>query len=352
MSRGIPTLRTERLLLRAPCAADLASVLAQYSDPEVARHIGDGRPSDEVAAWRALAAWLGEWHLRDHGLWVIEQDGVRAGDVSVHRPESWPHPEIGWGLAREFWGRGIAGEAAATAIAFAWTRLDPARLISYIQPGNDRSRRLAERLGARQMETVSLNGIVHEVWEHARPVVPPAEPETVDWTPLIEAPPLETERLRLRGFRSSDLDAYAAISADPEVMRFIGIGEPISRNVTYRSMAFFLGHWQMLGHGMWVIEEKATGRLVGRAGLQKPAGWPDLEIGWTLARQVWGRGYAFEAAQAAIAWSREVMGPQRLISLIRPGNTRSIALARRLGAQLEQTIDFLGGPAEVWVHGD
>jgi RimJ/RimL family protein N-acetyltransferase len=350
VTRGIPTLRTERLTLRAPRLDDMPSVLAQYSDAEVARHIGDGAPSDEVAVWRAMAAWLGEWHLRDHGLWAIEVDGVRGGDVSVHRPEGWRDPEIGWSLVRRHWGQGMATEAATLVIDWAWSHLDPERLISYIQPGNARSLRLASRLCARKAETVLLNGIPHEVWEHPRPEATRAAPAAVGATPLVEAPVIGTERLRLRGFRAEDLDAYAAMSADPEVMRFIGGGGPISREIAYRSMAFFLGHWQLLGHGMWAVEERETGRLVGRAGLQNPAGWPDLEIGWTLARDVWGRGYATEAARAAIAWQREILGDRRLISLIRPQNRRSQAVARRLGAQLEETIDFWGAPAEVWVH--
>jgi RimJ/RimL family protein N-acetyltransferase len=75
---------------------------------------------------------------------------------------------------------------------------------------------------------------------------------------------LETPRLLLRAFRGGDLEAYAAMSADPEVMRYIGAGASLDRNESWRSISGMLGHWQLLGYGMWALEEKATGALVGR----------------------------------------------------------------------------------------
>ena len=116
---------------------------------------------------------------------------------------------------------------------------------------------------------------------------------------------LETERLRLRMFRETDLDAYAAMSADPEVMRYLGAtGEPLTRREAWRQMAMFLGHWQLRGYGVWVVEERASGALVGRIGLFNPDGWPGLECIWTLARGAWGKGYATEGARVRVHRSR------------------------------------------------
>lgn len=161
---------------------------------------------------------------------------------------------------------------------------------------------------------------------------------------------LTTARLRLRQFKQSDLDAYAAMCADAEVMAHLGQGGPVGRDIAWRGMALFCGEWSLHGYGMWAIEEQSSGRLVGRTGYLNPEGWPGCEAGWMLARECWGRGYAFEATQAAIHYGRSHLGISELISLIRPANTRSIALAERLGARLAESIDFLGTPAGVYRH--
>jgi RimJ/RimL family protein N-acetyltransferase len=161
---------------------------------------------------------------------------------------------------------------------------------------------------------------------------------------------ISTPRLRLRPFREDDLDAYAAMSADAEVMQYIGSGGPVGRDIAWRGMAMFLGQWALRGHGMWAIERRSDARLIGRAGFLQPEGWPGCELGWLLARDVWGQGYAFEAAAAALACGRNELGLGEVISLIRPDNQRSIALARRLGAQDTGAIDFLGGTTLRFLH--
>jgi RimJ/RimL family protein N-acetyltransferase len=159
---------------------------------------------------------------------------------------------------------------------------------------------------------------------------------------------VETPRLLLRPFCNADLDAYAAMSADAEVMRYIGNGDTLGRDMVWRQMAGFLGHWVLRGHGMWAIEERASGRLIGRVGFLNPEGWPGAELGWLLARDAWGQGYATEAARAALDCGRRELGLGELISLIRPDNQRSAALVARLGAAREKSIDFLGGQVDVW----
>jgi RimJ/RimL family protein N-acetyltransferase len=159
---------------------------------------------------------------------------------------------------------------------------------------------------------------------------------------------LETPRLRLRAFRSHDLDAYAAMCADPEVMRYLGPGLTLSRTDSWRSIASMLGHWRLLGYGMWALESKADGAFLGRAGFLDPPGWPGFELGWTLAREHWGNGYATEAARAALTYAFDILGRDRVISLIRPGNERSVRVAGRLGAKLAGEVDLLGSTALVY----
>ena len=108
-------------------------------------------------------------------------------------------------------------------------------------------------------------------------------------------------------FRASDFDDYAACVGDADVMRHIGDGKPLDREGAWRSMAALSGHWNLRGYGLWAVEEKASGRLVGRVGYFFPEGWPQEEIGWLFRRDVWGRGYATEAATAALARGREFL---------------------------------------------
>src|SRR5262245_30514928 len=128
---------------------------------------------------------------------------------------------------------------------------------------------------------------------------------------------LETDRLILRWFRESDFEEYAQMCADPEVMRFLG-GSPWTPMEAWRHMASVMGHWYFRGHGAWVVEEKESGHLVGRIGLIHPVGWPGFELGWTLARQSWGRGYATEGARRALDYAFNEMDRDHVISCIAP----------------------------------
>ncbi|HJQ34364.1 MAG TPA: GNAT family N-acetyltransferase [Pyrinomonadaceae bacterium] len=159
---------------------------------------------------------------------------------------------------------------------------------------------------------------------------------------------LKTERLVLRMLREDDFEQYAAIVADPEVARHLSDGKPLSRADAWRQMAFVVGHWQLRGYGMWAVEEAATGRLAGRIGFLNPEGWPGFELGWTLAPEFWGRGYATEGARRALEYAFTEMGREHVISLIRPDNLPSIRVAERLGERLEGSAQIFGAEARVY----
>ncbi len=161
-------------------------------------------------------------------------------------------------------------------------------------------------------------------------------------------PEFKTGRLLLRGLRADDLDAYAVMYADPEVMRYLEDGRPLDRAAAWRSMAVHLGHWSLRGYGQWAVVERVTGELVGRAGLWQPDGWPGLEVGWLLGRPHWGQGYAAEAGQAAVAFAFDELGADHVISLIRPDNKPSIRVAERLGETYERTVDLHGARAHIY----
>ena len=154
---------------------------------------------------------------------------------------------------------------------------------------------------------------------------------------------LETQRLLLREFRADDVAACAEMCADPDVMRYMSpTGAPLSRADAWRQLAMFAGHWTLRGFGMWAVEERATGRFAGRVGLHYPEGWPEREVGWALARGFWGRGFATEAARAAVACAFERLGWDHVISCILPENRRSIAVAERLGATFDRALEIHG----------
>ena len=157
-------------------------------------------------------------------------------------------------------------------------------------------------------------------------------------------PELTTPRLRLRAFEPRDVDAYAAMMADPEVTRYIGDGRPLTRADAWRQLATFVGHWALRGFGLWAVEERGTGEFLGRIGCWEPDGWPGFELAYTLARPAWGRGYAREGAAAALAHARDTLGRTDVISLIRPANARSIRVAESLGAVRDGTVELFGRP--------
>jgi len=160
---------------------------------------------------------------------------------------------------------------------------------------------------------------------------------------------LDTDRLILRMFREDDAEAYARICADPAVMRYLGEGKTLSLPEAWRQMAFFVGHWHLLGYGQFALEEKSSGRLIGRVGFQNPKGWPGFELGWTLARESWGKGYASEGARYVLKYAFEELDRDHVISLINPDNKPSIKVAERLGEKLEGKTELFGN--EVLIYG-
>jgi RimJ/RimL family protein N-acetyltransferase len=158
---------------------------------------------------------------------------------------------------------------------------------------------------------------------------------------------LETERLLLRMFRDEDFEAYAEFCADPDVMRYL-TGKPMTRVEAWRHMAMMVGHWTLRGYGMWAVEERATGAFIGRIGFNDPEGWPAFEIGWTLGRPYWGKGYATEGARVALDYAFDKLDKPHVISLIHPENRGSIAVAEKLGEKLEGETEVLGMPVLIY----
>jgi RimJ/RimL family protein N-acetyltransferase len=149
-------------------------------------------------------------------------------------------------------------------------------------------------------------------------------------------------------YRLSDFEDHYRLCADPNIMRYLWGGKPMSRLEAWRHMAFLVGHWELLGYGYYAAEEKATGRFVGRIGFTNPDGWPGFEIGWTLAPEFHGRGFATEAAKFLLDYAFTEMGRDHVISVIHRDNKPSMRVAERLGEKFEGETDFLGVPMLIY----
>lgn len=177
----------------------------------------------------------------------------------------------------------------------------------------------------------------------------------MDWQSIR----IETERLILRPPRLEDFDGWAANMADEEAARFIGGYQP--RAAAWRNFLVMAGAWQMQGFAMFSVIERATGRWIGRLGPWQPEGWPGTEVGWGLAREAWGKGYAREGAAAAIDWAFEHLGWTEVIHSINADNVPSLALAKRLGSRFlrhsalpepyqDITVEIWGQTREEWLR--
>ena len=164
---------------------------------------------------------------------------------------------------------------------------------------------------------------------------------------------IETKRLVLRRVTAADLDELIAIHADPDIQRFMGAFDQ-DRAIEWLDRVDRA--WQDHGYGRLAITDRATGRLLGRTGLQYFEQFAETELGWTLRRDAWGCGYATEAARACADWAFGEFEIPYLTSLIEPDNQRSIKLAERLGLTplrndvlLERPFVVYAVTREIWL---
>jgi RimJ/RimL family protein N-acetyltransferase len=152
----------------------------------------------------------------------------------------------------------------------------------------------------------------------------------------LAPPELTTERLRLRAHRLADYEDCCRLTSDPEAVRAI-FRQPMSREDTWHRLLRFAGHWHLLGYGLLIVEERASGRVVGEVGLadfHRGLGedfdrWP--ECAWMISSDVHGRGYATEAAAAMLGWMETSFAPPRTVCIIDPENAPSLRVAQKLG---------------------
>jgi RimJ/RimL family protein N-acetyltransferase len=161
---------------------------------------------------------------------------------------------------------------------------------------------------------------------------------------MTPAPTLTTARLVLRGPQKRDLAAFTAWVTRSERMAHVG-GADTEGNA-WRGFIAGIGHWHWHGYGFFTVTEKTSGIAAGRVGIINHIEWPQPEMAWHMFDGFEGRSYAFEAACAVREWAGRTLGLEPLISLISPANTRSLALAARLGAS-EERRDVIDGESVI-----
>ena len=168
---------------------------------------------------------------------------------------------------------------------------------------------------------------------------------------------LQTPRLLLRVPTLDDHERWAEMMANEDAARFIGGVQP--KPVVWRMIMQMAGAWSLTGISMFSVIEKVSGRWIGRIGPWQPFGWPGTEVGWGLHPDAWGKGYAVEAATAAIDFAFDTLGWSEVIHCINPSNTPSQAVARRLGSRIlrqanlpapfeHETVDVWGQTRDEW----
>lgn len=165
----------------------------------------------------------------------------------------------------------------------------------------------------------------------------------------MEAPTLESERLRLRPYRETDLEAQAAVLGDREVMAHLG-GNPLLREEAWRRMLAAPGLWVLLGFGYWLVERKEDGAYLGQVGFAdfKRDMVPSIEgmpeMGWIFGRHAQGQGYATEAGLRALAWADEALPGREITAIIGLTNEPSIRVAERIGFAVREEALYRGEP--------
>jgi RimJ/RimL family protein N-acetyltransferase len=165
---------------------------------------------------------------------------------------------------------------------------------------------------------------------------------------------IRTERLLLRMPRPDDAPGLLEAFADPEAMRYIGDGSTTDLSGSEQAVERWLERWNAWGIGMCVVERREDSRVLGRAGFLRwdPETWEiggsETELGWGLAREHWGRGYATEAGLALRDWALGERGLTRLVSLIQHGNLRSARVAEKLGERYERDVEVGGKPTRLY----
>jgi len=333
---SLVALHTPRLWLRPLRPDDAQALFAIYSDPAFMRYWSTPPWTSIEQAHAMIERDQRELPAGEHlrlGI-TLRDSGTLIGTVSLfHLDAGCRRAEIGYGIAPAHWRQGYQREAVSAVITLAFGELALNRLEADIDPDNHASARALEALGFR------LEGRLRERW------IVDGRPSdsaiygllAADWPgqrsapALLTAPPtLETDRLRLIPPSAACAEAWTRFYTDPVASHHYG--GPISAAAAWTRLASDLGSWALQGFGVWALQRRDSGEIVGACGFWQGLGWP-RELTWWLLPEARGQGLAAEASRAAIAHAHRVFGWPEVQTYMNDDNAEARALVRRLGAE-------------------
>lgn len=334
---GVPELRTERLLLRPFGSGDVDDVFAYATDPEWSRYLPVPDPYTRRDAEEFVARCLladGEKRFE----WAVVHEGRVSGGVSlrVQRPGV---AEMGYSIARPLWGQGLATEAARAVVEHAFENLGLVHVHAYADIRNEASWRVMEKLGMQRVGVAHgdrlvggerVDSVSYEILrEGSSPADEQAPPQPAEAGPSE----LRTPRLLLRPYHFDDVDDVFAYGSDEEWGRYLDVPRPYTRRSAEEDVARAI----LAGAAspMWAIVHE--GQVVGGVTvIDRGAG--AAELGYSLARPLWGRGLMTEAATAAVAYGFETLDLVRIYASTDTRNVGSWRVMEKLGMKREGVL--------------
>ncbi|MHB9004140.1 MAG: GNAT family N-acetyltransferase [Coriobacteriia bacterium] len=322
--------------LRSYGADDLWLLTRLLGDPAETAHLGGPASAEQLAARHQRYLDQPE---SDGGLFAVVTgpDDAAVGwvgfwETTWRGENAW---ECGWHVLPEYQGRGVAAAAAALMFERARERNRYRYVYAFPSEGNTASNALCRRLGFELLGQADV--------EYPKGHTMHSNEWRLNLRSLaVNAPEIRTERLLLRPWRPQDREPFAALNADPEVMRYFP--STLSRAESDAVADRIQHHAQANGYDFAAVQVPGIAPFIGFAGLsfvtEKFPFAPAVQIGWRLAREHWGHGYATEAARAWLDWGFESLGCDEIVSFAVEGNTRSRAVMERLGMTHDPADDF------------
>jgi RimJ/RimL family protein N-acetyltransferase len=159
---------------------------------------------------------------------------------------------------------------------------------------------------------------------------------------LVEIPALTTTRLILRGFSEADIDPMQRIMAGKNVLRYFPRCDPPDGERVAKMIARIIRHWEEHGYGLWAVQSRASGELMGRCGLQLIPETGEVEIDFLLGRPFWGQGFASEAGRASLNYGFEELALDQIVGIVHPENIASQRVLEKLGMRCREKANYFG----------